>query len=523
MNRCEFVGGEVQPQSRARATVHGLLVATVGALLLQIAGGAVSAERPNIVYILADDVGLGDVPIYNPATPLRLPALQALAAEGLRFTDAHTSASKCAPSRYSIITGNYQWRGRGRWGTWGYTGGSQILPGQQTLGNILQRAGYATSFIGKYHLGADFYVKGSNALANVRTAESQIDFSRPMLSGPSQRGFGHSFVLMRGIQDSPYAFFENDRIRGSLANLINWSVGDYGDTRITAAGIGLSGYNTRDVGPTLLNQAIHFINQHRLGPNRASPFFLYLNTEGVHSPQKPPLTLAGQPIQGATRISPRTDMLLEIDVMLREIVRTLNQYGIADNTLIVFASDNGALTTAGEMRRGHDGNAGLRGGKGTIYEGGHRVPLIVKWGRGGFQGSTRLPGSQVSGLVGVQDLYATLAELVGVPLGADLGRDSVSLLPLLRGSGVSPRRTMIQQADRSASKAKEFSYAYRSGDWKLILTDSGVARELYNLAADRREQINLVNSREHASLVQTMTADFRRDLAAPRTAPVSLN
>jgi arylsulfatase A-like enzyme len=191
--------------------------------------------------------------------------------------------------------------------------------------------------------------------------------------------------------------------------------------------------------------------------------------------------------------------------------------------LIIFSSDNGALRTAAEMRRGHDANAGLRGDKGTIYEGGHRVPLLVKWGRSGFQGSTRRPGSEVPGLVGVQDIYATLAQLVGVSLNADQGRDSISLLPLLRGTGASPRRTMIQQADRSDSKGKEFSYAYRSAEWKLILTNRGVPRELYNLATDRREQTNLINSGPHSSLVQAMTADFRRDLTAPRTAPASRN
>ena len=183
-------------------------------------GLTAAAQRPNILYVLTDDVGLGDIRSYNPDGKVTLPTIERLAQEGIRFTDAHTSTAKCAPSRYSIITGNYQWRGRKSWGQWNFKGGSQILAGQQTLGDLLKRAGYATAFIGKYHLGAEFYERNSNEFVTQGSSESRIDFARPMVDGPGDHGFDHSYVALRGIQDDPYAFFSDGLLDGSVDDLI---------------------------------------------------------------------------------------------------------------------------------------------------------------------------------------------------------------------------------------------------------------------------------------------------------------
>ena len=232
------------------------------ALTLLCAESGWAANRPNILFILADDVGWGDIRTNNPNGQVSLPTIERLANEGISFTDAHTSAAKCAPSRYSMITGNYQWRGRLPWGNWDYKGGSQILPGQDTLADLLKRAGYATAFVGKYHLGAHFYKKGSNDFATGADPDSSVDFARAMIDGPGDRGFDYSFVAMRGIQAGPYAYFENDQLHGDPSQLIMWQVGDYGDTKILEDGIGHPTWNTRDVGPTLLSKAANFIESH---------------------------------------------------------------------------------------------------------------------------------------------------------------------------------------------------------------------------------------------------------------------
>ncbi|MBK1643947.1 hypothetical protein CKO25_04595 [Thiocapsa imhoffii] len=506
---------------RRRCGAVGLSVVLAIVLLLSFGALVHAGERPNIVFILADDVGLGDLSGYNPNSQVALPTLHQLAADGIRFNDAHTSAAKCAPSRYSIMTGNYQWRGLRNWGQWQYKGGSQILAGQKSLGQILQDAGYTTAVLGKYHLGGDFHLKSGNGLALAQTPDDQVDFSRPMLAGPGQRGFDYSFVALRGIQGSPYAFFENDRMVGSVSDLIHWPVGDYGNTGIEHAGIGLRDWNTREVGPALMSKALQFIDDHVSGRNANKPFFLYLNTQAVHSPLKPPTSLGGRQILGSTGLSPRADLLVEVDVILEQIQAALRRHGLTEETIIIFSSDNGALRGDGELRRGHDSSMGFRGAKGRIYEAGHRVPLVIKWGARGVKGSSRPAGSAVEGLVGVQDLYATLADLVGVRLAPEQGRDSVSILPLLRGTtNRSPRDHMIHQADRTETGAATFLTAYRSGQWKLILDDRDRPIELYDLERDRAERDNLINAAQHATLIERLARDYRSARSASRTMPV---
>lgn len=521
---CTFIGKiALSRRTASKPKSHSFLwtgFAIAFAVALHSGNSAYAAERPNIILVLADDVGFGDISSYNPESKVSLPALEKLAADGIRFTDAHTSAAKCAPTRYSIITGNYQWRGRLETGTWEYKGGSQILPGQKTLGHLLSKAGYTTAIIGKYHLGGDFYLKGSDSFAGGLTDDDLVDFSRPMEAGPADQGFDYSFLALRGIQGSPYAYFENDRLFGSPRDLINWEAGDYGDTEILFSGIGLPDWNTREVGPTLLSKALEFIDDHRSGRNAESPFFLYFNSQSVHGPFKAPTRLGGRKIAGATGIGDRADMLVELDVVVEQLLKSLKKHGIADNTIVIFTSDNGGLTPLQELRRGHDSAGELRGAKGRIYEAGHRVPMIVKWGSKGFGDSRLKAGSEIDGLVGVQDLYATLAELVGVEIPDDQARDSVSILPLLLGStDQTPRDHMIQEADRSETGEVLRTFAYRSENWKLLLDEQERPFELYDLSRDIAEQSNLIDVPRYASLVRDMTADFRAAHAAERTTP----
>lgn len=493
------------------------------ALLLAFPLGhpSLAAERPNVVLILADDVGWGDIRSFNPDGRVALPAIEKLAAEGLRFTDAHSSAAKCAPSRYSLITGNYQWRGRSSWGQWDYKGGSQIRPGQQTLGHLAKRAGYTTAFIGKYHLGAHFYRRGTNSFASGSAADTDVDFSRRMVRGPRAMGFDYSFVALRGIQAGPYAFFKNDRLAGDESDLFMWEAGDYGDTRILTTGIGLPDWNTRAVGATLLSRARYFIEQSAGSPD---PFFLLLSTQSVHSPHKPPVRIGSKIISGASGLGSRGDMLLEVDAVVDSVVRKLKQEGVYRDTLIIFTSDNGGLTVPAERRAGHDTSGGFRGDKGTIYEGGHRVPLIMKWGKRAFGRSPLPRGKAINALVGIQDLYATLADLTGVALPASQARDSLSFLPLLMGESKRARRHMVHEADRPEDDAADGGiegrhFAYRSGRWKLVLNEARNPVGLYDLATDPSETTNLESHPAHRSIVSELKSGLESALVSERTTP----
>ena len=494
-------------------------------LTLICAESAWPAERPNILFVLVDDVGWGDIRANNPNGQVPLPAIERLANEGINFTDAHTSAAKCAPSRYSIITGNYQWRGRLPWGTWKYKGGSQVTPGQETLAGLLKRAGYATAIVGKYHLGADFFAKGSNAFASESDPDSSVDFSRPMVDGPGSVGFDYSFVAMNGIQAGPYAFFENDRLLGDPSKLITWQVGDYGDTKINAEGIGLPTWNTRNFGPTLLSRAIDFIEAHHLAQQNApeaEPFFLFFSTAAVHNPYKPPAAIGDRLVRGTTGLGARADMLVEIDAVLDTLQQRLEQLGMLQDTLIVFTSDNGGVRLAVEQNAGHMTTGGFRGEKRSVYEGGHRVPLIVKWGNQSFGASPLPRGTQIDALIGSQDLYATLAELTGTPLDADQARDSFSMLRILMGETMTATRDhMVHEGDADSpdNGVTGRNFAYRKDVWKLVFNTNQVPVGLYHLATDPFEKTNLLSRPEHSDRVTAMRTGLESALTSSRTAP----
>ena len=496
-----------------------LIAATL--ILVAFGGPSFAAERPNVVLILADDVGWGDIRSFNPDGRVALPAIEKLASEGLRFTDAHSSASKCAPSRYSLITGNYQWRGLKSWGQWNYKGGSQILPGQQTLGHLAKRAGYSTAFVGKYHLGAEFYRQGSNSFASGSLDDTLVDFSRRMVQGPRNMGFDYSFVAMGGIQAGPYAFFKNGALVGDVSQLLVWQEGDYGNTKILSSGIGLPDWNTRNVGPTILSKARGFIEQ---SANKPAPFFLLVSTQSAHDPYKPPTEIGSRMVGGASGLSARGDMLVEVDAIVESIVRKLKQLGVLRDTLIIFASDNGGVRLGAEQRAGHETSGGLRGDKGTIYEGGHRVPLIVKWGDGAFGRSPLAPGTAIDALVGIQDLYATLAALTGTPLPIDQARDSFNLLPLLMGETTAIRDHMVQEADSPEDNAPDGGisdrhFAYRSGPWKLVFDSARNPVGLYDLEVDPLETTNLRSQQAQSARVAEMRMALDTALSSDRTAP----
>lgn len=493
-----------------------LIYAAVVCLLMLGSTSSGLATPPNIVVILGDDVGWGDIQAYNPQSSIPTPNLNRLAQEGMRFTNAHSSAASCAPTRYSAITGNYQWRGLRPYGTWNFQDQSQILPGQLTLGDITRIAGYSTAFIGKMHLGGDFFERGSS---NITRDGSRADFSRPFDNGPIAHGFDYSFTLLEGIQSAPYAYFENDQLVGDHNLLRQWLPGGYGRSGVLAAGIGMPYWDSSRVGEDLMFKALGFIDQHIAQYGSSKPFFLYYAATAAHSPFTPADTFFGQQVRGVTGLCSRQDMIYELDLAVGVLTERLRANGSLGNTIFVFTSDNG-----GNDACGHDSSGPtFSGHKFQVQEGGHRVPLLVRWGDGSSFAIP--PGTVREQLVGVHDLVATIATVVGQPLAADQARDSFNMLPVFLGTasdGVPVRDHLIAQAIQGPSGEKiPPTFAYYEGEWKLIVRLNGRVFSplaLYNLQFDPAETGDITAT--NLPRVSAMLDRFVQRYGSSRSAPL---
>lgn len=500
--------------------------------------------KPNIIYIMADDIGWGDFQCYNPKGKVPTPNIDRLAREGLRFTDAHTPAALCAPTRYAVATGNYTWRGRLPGGTWGWNQPPQFLDGQKTVGRLLQEAGYRTGLFGKLHYGGVFE----------QTDAGKPDLTKPMKVGPIEWGYTYSYVLLGGHQAPPYCFFENNRVDGNPTKVVQLEPGRLNGGAITQAGIGLPDWDSRQVGEKLLNKALAFIDA-----EKGKPFYIHLSTDGAHSPYTPPDTLAGTAVKGVTQMTPKTDMAFEVDVIVGKFLEALEQRKLLENTLIVVTSDNGGIP-ADREQHGHDAVGGLRGAKSTIWEGGHRVPFLASW-----KGHT--PVGQVRNqLIGTHDIVPTFVELAGGSFAEDQMLDSVSLAPVLlgqRGDDKPVRETLLIQSspgrdafdetmiikpalaaavegepkrtpeERRKQKNRELNriaakgansgsqgmaHALREGPWKLVFdiaNDKPAA--LYNLTDDLTEQKNLIGEDVQKERVARMEKIYREIRSSKRS------
>jgi len=495
-------------------------------------------ELPNVLFVLLDDVGYGDFRAYNVESKIPLPNIDRLAERGIVFTDAHSPAAACAPARYAVLTGNHPWRGRRPWGVWRYNERSQILPGQQTLGNLMQRAGYRTALFGKFHLGGHFALAGGAGESTPGERDHRkLDFERPFGMGASEIGFDYSFFMPSGIQDPPYAFFENDVIVGDPDRLGTIDTPN-------GRGLGMPYWKTDEVGQALTRKALEFLDRHFVA-NAASdarrPFFLYYASQAIHMPIAPARAVLGTQVRGQT-FSEVGDFLYEADVTLGKLIDRIDEHGELANTLILVTSDGGGWPHPSHYAHGHDPNGNLAGWKGTIWEGGHRVPLVVAWGDGTPTDSRVRPGSRSDALVGLQDLYSTFAELTGQSLGPDDARDSRSFLGAMLGfEGTPTRRWLMVQgrfefvdplssSERPVVKRSVAARMLRDGNWKLIVdwSDSkarnapsaGGPLGLYDLSVDPSEKHNLLAAPEQRERVAAMLAKYREIAASRRSVPL---
>ncbi len=451
---------------------------------------------PNIVYILADDLGYGDVSAYNPESRIQTPNLDKLASQGMRFTDAHSPSSVCTPTRYGILTGRYCWRTRFPRGVLRGYGQALIEQQETTVAELLKQKGYNTGVIGKWHLGLDWIIKDDYKdsiaqygdlpiLSDINS--DWIDFRQPPENGPVTHGFDYSFILPASLDFEPYCFLENDTLTQPLNGYTEGSQ-PYGYTgAFWREGLMAEDFDFYEVLPTFIDKASQFVQSRSKDDER--PFFLYLPLAAPHTPWMPKDAYRDQ--SGAGEYG---DFVQMVDAEVGRFLKQLDKNGVFENTIVIFTSDNGPYWTPEFIDRfDHHAAAHFRGMKGDAWDGGHRIPFIVRW-----------PGKVASNssseqLTTLTNLIATVADLHDLELGEGIGMDSQSILPVLLGGEASNDISVIHHSSRGI-------FAIRHGDWKFIdglgsggfsppayiePEENGLSGQLYNMKADPTEQTNL--------------------------------
>lgn len=451
---------------------------------------AETAERPNIVLILADDMGHGHVSHLNPRARIQTPHIDSLAKAGMTFADAHSGSAVCSPTRYGLLTGRYAWRTRLIRGVLGPYDPPLIETQRLTLPGFLKQQGYHTACIGKWHLGWDWPRKGKD----------EPDFRQPIAGGPITRGFDYYFGT--DVPNyPPYCFIMNDRTIGLPT--ARKAVQDL-DGR---PGPMLPGWKFDAILPGLAERATAYLTERA---KERKPFFLYFPLTSPHEPVAPSAAF-----RGTSGLNALGDFLLETDAVVGQVLDTLEKQRLAKNTLVIFTCDNGSSLYAGgaELRkREHEPSAAFRGFKASIYEGGHRVPFIARW-------PGVIPaGSRSAETICLTDVLATCAAAVGAPLPREAAEDSFDLLPTLRGAKLAhPVR------EATVHQSAQGQLAIRQGPWKLILAPDAkqapakkstepAAAELYDLATDPAETTNLLATRpEVVGRLTELLAKYKRE------------
>lgn len=463
-------------------------------------------KPPNIIYILADDLGYGDVSAMNPDAAWQTKNIDQIAKEGMRFTDAHTGSAVCTPTRYGVLTGRYSWRTHLKQGVLWSWDAPLIQEGETTVGNLLQKEGYSTACVGKWHLGLgwQFHPEGVDS----------ADFSKPVTGGPATLGFDYSFVIAASLDIPPYVYIEND-LPTMVPVKYTLDTSEYGWWRK-----GLTGddFVHEEVLPVLTKKAVAFIDNH-MASEAEKPFFLYFPLPAPHTP-----ILPTDEFKGKSGTNPYGDFVLQVDHTVGQILKALESHGISEETLIIFTSDNGCSPQANyeELAKyGHNPSYLFRGHKADIYEGGHRVPFMARW-----PGKIKA-GTENSQVICLTDLLATVADITDATMSSSEGADSYSLLPALLGES--------EQSVREATvhHSVNGSFAIRKGPWKLILCpgsggwsdpkpnspgiDALPPFQLYNLEKDMGETKNLVE--QYPEIVEELSLLLRKYIEEGRSTP----
>lgn len=480
-------------------------------------------SRPNIVYILCDDLGYGDVRCFNAQGKIPTPHMDRLAAQGMMFTDAHSGSSVCSPTRYGIMTGRYAWRSRLRQGVLGGLSPRLIEPGRLTAASLLKQHGYHTACFGKWHLGMDWVKREGQSVSelSIETPAQvwNVDYSQPIANGPNSVGFDHYFGISASLDMVPYTFIQNDRVAVLPANEKSFPMMLGRTGGMTRKGPAAAEFDAADVLPTLTRKAVEYIGQRESSAKAGSPFFLYLPLASPHTP-----ILPTKEWQGKSGLNPYADFVMQTDWSIGQVVQALDDRGLGSNTLVIVTSDNGCSPEAkfSELLvKGHNPNHVFRGHKADIYDGGHRLPFLVRWP------DKVQPGTKSDQLLCHTDLIATCADILHVKLPENAGEDSVSFLPVLTGEAKMPPR------EAAVHHSSNGSFAIRQGPWKLEFCpgsggwstprpgqdDSSALPpiQLYDLRTDPGEQRNVQG--EHPDVVERLTKLLQKYVAEGRSTP----
>ena len=419
---------------------------------------------PNIIYILADDLGYGDVSIYNPGEKITTPNIDKLAEAGMRFTDAHSPSSVCTPTRYSILTGQYCWRSRLPRGVLSGYGRALIEKKQQTVASMLKEKGYTTAVIGKWHLGLDWIIKegreetlvikennGKEASILTTMNPDDIDFTKPPSDGPLKHGFDYSYILPASLDMEPYCYLKND----TLVELpTGHTEGNDLNTGFTGAfwraGLMAPEFDVRQVLPVFTSQAENYIRRQK---DTDKPYFLYFAMTAPHTPWLP-----ANEFSGSSQAGDYGDFVTMVDAMVGRVLTALKESGKEENTVVILASDNGPYWRPAFIEKFDHRSAYIyRGMKADAWEGGHRIPFMVRW-PGHVQ-----PGSVSNATTTLANLMATAADITGIGTDHVQGKDSYSILPVLLG-----KTETVPGQDAVIHHSSRGMFAIRSGDWKLV-------------------------------------------------------
>ncbi len=473
---------------------------TIGALSLagcSFERKKVRDSRPNIVFILADDMGYGDIQAYNPESGIPTLHLNRLAGEGIRFTDAHSGSAVCSPTRYGVLTGRYCWRTELKNGVlWPPDDKPLIGPGRMTVAGLLKQQGYHTACFGKWHLGLEW---GLNE-------EGEVDFARALRYGPRDVGFDASFIIAGSLDMIPYVFYRNHEPTAPVTEE---------QPGLTFPRFIREGPRARDFDPEkvlgdITEEAVRYIDMRAA---EGGPFFLYLPLTAPHKPVWP-----AEDFRGKTDAGPYGDFILQTDSAVGRVLEALTRNRMADKTLVVFTSDNGSYMyrwprekpdhvddagVQGFHPAHHKANADWRGTKADIWEAGHRVPFIVRW-----PGKIEA-GIQADQTVCLTDFLATCAEITGFSLPGNVGEDSFSLLPLMSGGDwPAPRAPVIHHSSQGI-------FSLREGKWKMVFGSGSGGRErplgkpfeepyfLFDLERDPGETTNVID--ENPEIARELT------------------
>jgi len=449
-----------------------------GMSLLTLAGcGQLDEEiKPNIIYVLADDLGYGDVGSFNADSKIKTPNIDQLAGEGMIFTDAHSSSSVCTPTRYSLLTGRYNWRTWKKKGVIMGTSPALIKENRETVASLLKKSGYYTGFIGKWHLGWNWSKDSTN----------RIDFTKPITRSPNSNGFDYAFGHCGSLDMAPYVYVENEKPTALPIDTIHIKKG-YGFLR---KGLIAPDFDLEDVTPNFFRRAIKFISEKS---KSEKPFFLYLPLPSPHTP-----ILPTEEWKGKSGLNPYGDFVMMVDAYMGELMKAVEDAGIEENTLIIFTSDNGCSPAVNLKKlesKGHNPSYIYRGHKADIFEGGHRIPFIAKWP------NLIEAGTKCDQTICLIDLIATCASIVNVELAENAGEDSFDLMPLFKNS-----KSTDYLREATVHHSIDGQFAIRKGDWKYIFCpgsggwskpnkrsglDSLPPFQLYNLKNDPGEKVNL--------------------------------